>query len=511
MFILYFYFLLKFLMGIIQKQSIRSTIGISIGFAIGAFNMLVLAPKVLSTEQLGLTRLITDLGITLATLCTFGSLPVIYKFFPFYKSHLPPKKNELPFLTLSVCCAGFIIMCTAGYVFRGLIIQKFSAKSPLFVQYSYFVYPFCLFYLLFLWLESFSWSYKKGVLSNTLREMAPRVLFSVLLLLMAFRVISLQVFLVAFALSYLLPAVVLFRNLQQTGEFTFTRVISSLTRRLKGKMINFGLFLFGAQFLNLLSKTADTFIISSKAGLAYTAVFTIATYVVTLMEIPQRSITSISIPVLSESWKNKDLGSIKNIYTKSVANLLIIGLSMFCLILLNVHNLASYLGRDYKGIEMVVFFLGLSKLIDLGTGANAQIIATSNYWKVDFTTNVLYTIIALPLNYVLISHFGLMGAAYSTLIAISFYNAMRFGFLWIKFGLQPYTGKDLLAIIYAAAAAFACYYIPHLSNIFLDAFIRTMAFCALFFPAVYFTGVSAEVNELMKKYVISVKNIIFRK
>ena len=56
-------------MGIIQRQSIRSTIGISAGFLIGAFNLLVLAPKFLTTEQLGLTRLITDLGITLATLC----------------------------------------------------------------------------------------------------------------------------------------------------------------------------------------------------------------------------------------------------------------------------------------------------------------------------------------------------------------------------------------------------------------------------------------------------------
>ena len=498
-------------MGIIQQQSIRSTIGISIGFVIGAFNLLILAPKVLTPEQLGLTRLITDLGITLATLCTFGSLPIIYKFFPFYKSHLPAKKNELPFITITVCFAGFIVMCTLGYLFRGLIIQKFSSKSPLFVQYSFFVYPFCLFYLLFMWLESFSWSFKKAVLSNTLREMAPRLLFTLLLILVAFHLISLWLFLVLFALSYLLPAVVLFINLRKTGEFNFITTISILTKRLKSKMINFGLFLFGAQFLNLLSKTADTVIISSKQGLSDAAVFTIATYVVTLMEIPQRSITSISIPILSESWKNKNMKSISNIYTKSVANLLIIGLAMFSLILLNVHNLASFLGKDYKGIEMVVFFLGLSKLIDLGTGANTQIIATSNYWKVDFTTNVIYTIVALPLNYILISYFGLMGAAYSTLIAIGFYNAMRFGFLWIKFGLQPYTRKDMLAIIYAAAAALASYYIPHISNIFIDAIVRTIIFCGLFFPAVYFTGVSSEVNELIKKYLLSLKNIIFRR
>jgi len=500
-------------MGIIQKQSIRSTIGISIGFAIGAFNLLILQRHIITPEQFGLTRIITDIGITLATLCTFGSLPVIYKFFPFYKSHLSPQKNDLPFITMLVCVAGFVVICSFGYAFQHLIVQKYSSKSPLFVQYSWLIYPFCFCYLFFIWIEAFSWSFKKGVVSNTLREMAPRLLFTLLLVLYFFRVISLNWFALLFSLSYLLPAVALFFMLRKTGEFNFNASFSSLTQRLKGKMINFGLFIFGAQFLNLLSKTSDSLIISSVAdnGLVDLAVFNIATYIVTLMEIPQRSITSISTPILSESWKNKDLKNISNIYTKSVANLLIIGLAMFCLLLLNVHNLSAYLGDDYKGIETVVFFLGVSKLIDLGTGANAQIISTSNYWKVDFITNVILTLIALPLNYILIKHFKLMGAAYATLIAIGFFNAMRFGFLWYKFGLQPYTIKDLLAIVYAAIAALTCNYIPRVSNIFLDAGIRTTVFCALFFPAVYFTGVSAEVNQMIKKYVLLIKGIIFRK
>jgi O-antigen/teichoic acid export membrane protein len=500
-------------MGIIQQQSIRSTIGISIGFAIGAFNLLVLAPKLLTTEQLGLTRLITDLGITLATLCTLGSLPVVNKFFPFYKSHTTPTKNDLPFITLIVCCLGFVLVCILGYVYQDLVIQKYNTKSPLFVQYSYLVYPFSLFYLLFIWLESFGWSFKKGVTSNIMRELIPRLLLTALLVLLVTKLISFTQFLWLFSLSYLLPAGILFFVLRKTGAFSFVSSISKLTVRLKGKMLNFGLFLFGAQFLNLLSRTADTFIISSKAtnGLADTAVFTIATYVVTLMEIPQRSITAISIPVLAESWKNKNLNSISHIYTRSVANLLVIGLAMFCLLLLNVHNLAGFLGKDYKGIEWVVFFLGLSKLIDLGTGANAQIIATSNFWKVDFTTNVIYTLVALPLNYILISHYGLMGAAYSTLIAVGFYNSMRFGFLWIKFGLQPYTFKDFLAVLYAAIALTACYFLPRSANIFLDALLRTIAFCSLFFPAIYFTAVSEEVNQMIKKYILSAKRIIFRR
>lgn len=471
------------------------------GFLIGAFNMLVLGPKLLTPEEFGLTRMVQDTGTTLATLCTLGSLPIIYKFFPFYKSYLTPRKNDLPFITLLVCLGGFLLVSLAGLALKDVIVRKFSERSPLFVQYSYLVYPFAFCMLIFMWLEAFAWSFKKGVVSNALRETFWRLLFTLALVLVAFHFITVHKFLQLFAVSYLLPAVLMFIVLRKTGGFLFNPSVSTVTSRLKGRMINFGLFIFGAQFLNLLSRTVDTFILTAKGerGLTDTAVFTIATYIVALMEIPQRSLNSISIPVLAEAWKNKDIRSIGHIYQRSVTNLLIIGLVMFALILLNAKNLAEFLGKDYSGIEKVVFFLGIGKLIDLGTGANTQIIATSNYWKVDFTTNVIYTLLALPLNYILISHYGLMGAAFSTLISITLYNLMRFGFLWYKFGLQPYTWKDLLAIFVGAVAALAAYAIPDPGSFYVDAVLRTAVFCVLFIPAIYFLRISTEINGMIEK------------
>src|SRR6185295_14924182 len=108
---------------------------------------------------------------------------------------------------------------------------------------------FCFFMLAYIWMESFGWSLKKGVYANAFKETIPRILFTVLVLLLAFRVINFVTFLVLFSLSYLLPGIALFQVLRRTGEFHLTTQISVLTRRLKGKMINFGLFLFGAQFL----------------------------------------------------------------------------------------------------------------------------------------------------------------------------------------------------------------------------------------------------------------------
>ena len=486
-------------MGIIQKQSIQSTIIIMFGFALGALNMIVFAPKILTAEEIGLTRIITDAGLTLATMCTLGSLPVIYKFFPFYKSYLKTEKNDLPFITLMICLVGFVLMCVAGYALKDIIVRKFSARSPLFVEYSFLVYPFGFFMLLFIWLESFGWSSKKTVITNTLKETVARLLFSVLLAFLVYNVINTNQFYWLFSLSYILPVVLLFIVLRKTNQFHFIPTISPVTWRLKGKMINFGLFVFGAQFLNLLSRTVDTFILSAKSerGLSDAAVFTIATYVVTLMEIPQRSITSISIPVLSESWKNKNLTNISNIYKKSVSNLLIVGLIMFGLIFLNIKNLAIYLGNDFAGIETLVLLMGIGKLIDLGTGTNSQIIGTSSFWKVDFTTNVIYTIVALPMNYFLIDRFGLLGAAYAFLITITFYNAMRFFFLWYKFGFQPYTTKNLLIVLIAVIAVGITYFIPTFPNVFIDTIIRSAIFLIIIIPTLYFAKISEEVNGII--------------
>lgn len=202
-------------MGGIKRQSIQSSILISIGFAIGGINMLILAPRLLGPELLGLTRVITDAGITLATLATFGSIPVIYKFYPFYKSYLPNTKNDLPFLTGIICLIGFLIICIGGYFSSDLIERKYIARAPLFVEYSYLVYPFCFFMLVFMWLESFGWSFQKSVLTNGLREVVPRILFTIITLFLAFNFLEKNIYLLLFSLTYCIPGLILFYSLRK--------------------------------------------------------------------------------------------------------------------------------------------------------------------------------------------------------------------------------------------------------------------------------------------------------
>jgi hypothetical protein len=95
-------------MGIVRKQSIISSIFTYFGFAIGAINILFLFPKYFTPEEIGLTRILLDISLLFATLCTLGAVPMIIKFFPFYQKFLPHNKNDLPLISFGLAIIGMI-------------------------------------------------------------------------------------------------------------------------------------------------------------------------------------------------------------------------------------------------------------------------------------------------------------------------------------------------------------------------------------------------------------------
>jgi len=505
-------------MGIIQKQGVKSSFFIMMGFLIGAVNLLVLFPMFFSKNDQGLVRAMLDIGATLSVFCTLGTLPVIYKFYPFYNHYLGPKKNELPFITLIINLIGFSLLLIIGWQQKDFIIRKLG-KSPSLGQYFNYVYPYTFFLLIFYWLEAFAWGLRKGVYSNFLRETLIRILTTLLIIAFGLKYIDLVGFLTLFSLLYVIPSILLLINLIQSKQFSFKSLqISNVTKRLKGKMFSFALFVFAGQFFNLLARTNDTFMIVGLRGLSDAGIFAIATYVSAILEIPQRSLNSISIPVLASSWKNKDFANIKHVYHKSVSNLLAIGLLLFGLIWLNTDNLIAFLNwvshkeaGGYDAIGKLIFILGLAKLIDLATGVNSQIIGTSNFWKFDFYTNLFYILLSLPLNYYLIKNYNLEGLAYSNLIALTLYNSIRFLFLYKKFKLQPYTYKHGLFLLLSIGLILLVHQIPTANNILANILLQSTVFGLSFYLLVSWINPAPEALEIINNFFKEKLPAIFRK
>lgn len=489
-------------MGIVRKQSIYSSIFIYIGFCIGAINILLLFPRYFSTEEFGLTRLLLDIALLYATFSTFGSLPITLKFFPFYNSYLPPKKNDLSFLTITLCIIGCILFILFSIIFKDLIIRKYQARSPLFTAHYHLLYPLTISITFFYLFESYLWTLKRTITTNVAKELILRVSVTIFIGLYFFKIIDIEQFFILFSLSYVPSLLYLLWDIRKSKSYKFNLSISSVTRRLWRKMFSFAFFILSGNVLNILSRTIDTIIIASQStnGLTDAAIFTIPTYIITLMDVPQRSMTSISIPIISEAWKEKNRAKILMLYQKTSLNLLLIGLLIFGTIYLNADNMVNFLGPTFAPIKEIILILGIAKILDLGTGLNSQILLLSKYWKIDFITNMLFVICAIPLNYFLIKSNGVIGAAYANLIALSFFNSIRFIYIWKLFKMQPFSLKTLLLFAISIICFLLIYFIPTISNIYFDSAMRSVLYIGLFSFCILKFNVSEDISELLLNF-----------
>jgi O-antigen/teichoic acid export membrane protein len=476
-------------MSTIRRQSIISTLLIYAGFFFGAINTYLFTQQGMldasfTLEQYGLTRAIIVTGNFLYGFASFGLAAVIYKFFPYYKDHLKDRENDLLSICLVLALIGFILTTLAGVAFEPLIVRKFSSKSPLLVQYYFWIFPFLFFYLFFSILEAYAWSLRKTILPNFLKEAGFRLSTTLLIILFIAGGINFALFIKLFSFLYAICFIILLWYLVRIKKFNFTLTISRVTKKFWRKMLTLAMFVYGGLLIQVTAQSIDSFVIASyvKEGLAYLAVYDFSTYVCSLVQAPQRSMIAISIPVLSQAWKDKDFPTVQKIYSRSSLNLLMVALFIFLLIWLNYDDAidAFRLNPTLKAGKMVVLLWSLKYIIDMGTGVNAQIIGTSIFWRFEFLSGIVLVLLAVPLNVILVKRIGIDGAAWSSLIAFTIYNIIRLQFLWRKFKMQPFSINTFYVLIHALICYAICYLLFRNMHGFGAMILRSAVFIILF-------------------------------
>lgn len=265
-------------------------------------------------------------------------------------------------------------------------------------------------------------------------------------------------------------------------------------------MVKFGGAYFLGNILNVVAKTNDTIIIASQStgGLADAAIFTIATYLITVMDVPQRSMVSAALPQIAQAWKDKDLARLDRLYKKTALNLLVIAAGILGVVILNIPAFIHMLGPSYGGMSMLMLILGISKLIDLGTGLNGHILQLSRHWKIDLFTNMFFVLISIILNYLLTRTYGIVGTAFGSLIAIILFNFIRFYYIKRIYGMQPFSWRNGLTLLVAGGLTFALYTIVFHDFIWINLIIKSILFVLTFAFIVIRFNISPEITELYK-------------
>jgi O-antigen/teichoic acid export membrane protein len=487
----------------IRKQSLISSMVVYIGFAIGFFNTWLFTREGgFTPSQYGLTGIFIAVANIMFCVANLGMPSYIHKFYPYYNDNLPPKKNDQLTWAIFFSLMGFCLVIIAGLLLKDLVIRKYGTNSPELVKYYFYIFPFGMGLTLFSILEAYAWQLKKAVFSNFLKEIQFRV-FTTILILLSFGgiITSFDLFIRIYSFTFLAIAFILLGYFIYHKRVHFTFSVSVVTKKFYKKIITLISLVYGGSMVFTVSMVFDTVVIAAALdnGLALAGVYTLAQNIASLIQAPQRGIVSSSLGALSQAWKDKDMKRIDRIYHSSSINQLIFSIGMFALIWLNFSDGIStfHMQAGYKAAMWVFFYIGLMRIVDMGTGVNSQIIGTSTFWRFDFYTGIILLSLTLPLNYILTKYYyGVMGPAIANLISFTIYNVIRYFFLIKKFKLQPFTVKTVYTILLGIATYFCCYFLFNSWHGLTAMIARSTLFLTLFIAGVFLFKLSPDVMPI---------------
>ncbi|MFY0673646.1 MAG: polysaccharide biosynthesis C-terminal domain-containing protein [Bacteroidia bacterium] len=494
-------------MGVVKKQGIANSVWIYIGLALGYLNMAVLMAKFLSTENLGARQVLFQAGDFFSVIALVGLRNIINRFFPSYDNKEKKHNGFLVFI-LGYWLIGTIISSLILIVCKDFVLSYYEEKSNILNGLYFVIIPFGASMALFQALAAYSTSLLKSTMPIFIREVGQRIFTSLLLALVIFEIINFETFMVWYLVSYVIALFVLIFYLVKLGQFKiyFSKQYEWVSK-IK-EMTVFGLFTWFNNAMQILVKTADVLMLGAASGLASAGIYGIGALVGNIVQVPSQSLRQIGAPLISRYFKENNLNEVGNLYRKTCMIQLIAGLFIYLLILVNMDALFTIWRKEFEVGKTVIIYLGLARLVSGSTGLNGRIIVESKYFRWNFYFNLILGILVVTSNYILIPKYGILGASLASALSIVSTSMLKVLFVYIKFGLQPFSSKSILAILIGLGAFGAAYFVP-LTNIFVaDILLKTSIFCVIFIPLVIRSKLSTDANEMVYNGVKKIRKIL---
>lgn len=491
-------------MGIIQQQSIKGTIYSYLGVALGFVTVGILFPRIFSTEEVGLLRLLVSYSTLLAQFASLGINTATIKLFPYFRDEKNKHHGYLG-LILLISFAGLLVVIPGYLLLRPYFVENSIDKSELFVTYFYYVIPLIVFTLLFNLLDNYYRVLYNAIIGIVYKEIVQRALILLVIFAYFFNLIDLHLTIILYVIALTSPTFFLVFSIARSGQFFIKPDFGFIDKKLRKQFIDVSLFGMITTFSSMLVLNIDVIMVDQYLGLSAAGIYTVTFFFGTLILVPYRTMIKISAVVIADAWKSNNLDLIKNIYKKSSLSLSVFSFLLFIGIWGNIDNVFHIIKNDYLPGKYVILFIGLANLLDILLGVNTQIITNSKYYRYVAYFLVIFTVLLIASNVILIPLLGIVGAAIASFISKFVYNLIKFLFVYRKFRIQPFTIKHIYLILITLSNYGISTLMPELPNYILDIIVRSTMIFTLFMIPVYFLKISVDVNDKVDQVLIQLK------
>jgi O-antigen/teichoic acid export membrane protein len=496
-------------MGVIARQSIKGALANYLGVAIGFVTTFFVVTRMLTTEEVGLTRVMVDAATLFACLAQLGSSSSVVRFFPHFK-----EGRGIFGLSLLVPLAGFLLFGLAFLLFHDQITATYVERSPLLADYLYMLPAVTLFMLYMTVFETNASVLMRITVPKMVREVGVKVMTLAAYLLYGYRVVDLDGFVWIFCGSYGIAMLLDFFYLVKIGGglrmFRIER--GSLNRDLLGQMLRYTLLMTVTILAGNVPLMSSLFL-GAKTGLALTGVYTIAFYIANVVEVPYRSLGAISRPVIATAVKEGNWAEVNRLGRQVSLHQLLVSTLIFYVIWINLDALFAVIpnGADYRGGAGVVLILGLAKVLNSSLSIGTDVLNYSRYYALSLLLVAVLTVGAILLNIRLIEFWGIDGAAAATLFSYALYFLLLLSFIGWRLKVSIFSAGQLkvLAIMGAGLGLnwlWTNYLTPliatgSMASLLTDAALKTLVLSALVIATTLTWKVSPTVCEMVARFL----------
>ena len=486
-------------MGIVLKQSLNNTIITYIGFAFGAINSLFLYTKFLTAEYYGLVGVILSASSLMMPLLAFGVPNTLVKYFSSFKN----SAHSDGFLTMMMFLPLLMIfpLAVVAYFANGAI-GDFISKENAIVK-NYVLYIFLIGVAMAYFEVFYAWSrvQMKSVFGNFMKEVFVRIGVAILLLGVYFKWISIDAFLIALVILYVLRTLIM--NLY-AFKLRFPKIDFNFPKNTKTILEYSALIILGGSVAVILFEM-DKLMINQFIKIENVAYYSVAIFMATAIAVPSRAMHQITYPLTAQILNNKDTEALKKLYHKSALTLLIVSGFIFVLIMLNLNDLYQLLDPSYSQGFLVVFLIGCTKVYDAMLGNINAILYNSDDYKVLLFMGVIVAIIAVLLNLWLIPIYGLFGAAYASFISLIIYNTIKLFFVKMRFGIVPFTPELAKVFILLCGLGLGFCFVSLPFHPIVNIVLKSSFVTPVFIWFLYTFKWSDDVYNILSKYLKKIK------
>jgi len=488
-------------LGVIQRQGLKNTISSYAGIVLGFLSLIVIQPKLLKPEEIGLVRVLFAFSALAGSFIPLGISNIIIKYFPKYKN---PSKGHHGFLGFSLLfpIVGFILTAVLLVVFKEFIIAQYRRESPLIIEYYNYIFPFAFFMAFIFVTTNYLTALFKSTIPSYLNDVYTRVAYIGLILLYVAGWLSLPQFIACYIAIYGFQLLMMVYYVTRVDTPSLVIDWNFFKKEEISEMVKFGLALSLTAVAALGLKSVDSILIGKFMPLGFVGIYTIASFIPNVIETPLTALDRIVNAKVAHAFAEDNVEEVRDVYYKSVKYMTVLGGLLFLGINCNIEYVLQLVGRSYEQGVGVVWIISLGALINMmGGSSNSIIVYSSKYWLAATMLSAL-VIINFALNMLLIPRFGINGAAAATAISSLAFTALKFLLVNRRFGFQPYSLKTFWVLILVATIAVINYLLPQFENAYWNIIYKGTVVTALYVLGVYFFKIVPEffTRDVLKKY-----------